>query len=126
MAADQAEKVRENKLRRMADRRGYDLAKSRARDPQAPDYGRWTLIDRLGLDRYALLTLDEVEQRLSLPTFDDARRHVMRTVESARTYRRDAETDRLYELARDVIYNSHPDATIDDQVAEVIRRLDDV
>jgi len=42
------EKVRENRLRRMADRRGYKLVKSRSRDPHAVDYGRYALIDEFG------------------------------------------------------------------------------
>jgi hypothetical protein len=40
-----AEKTRETRLRRMADRQELRLAKSRRRDPRATDY-----------DRYALLT----------------------------------------------------------------------
>jgi hypothetical protein len=43
MAAD--EKVRENKLRRIADRRGLQLMKSRSRDPKAVDYGLYALVD---------------------------------------------------------------------------------
>jgi hypothetical protein len=35
----QAEKVRENRLRRMADRQGLKLIKSRVRDPYAKDFG---------------------------------------------------------------------------------------
>src|SRR5258708_27379853 len=35
-----AEKVRENRLRRMAERQGHQLVKSRRRDPRAYDYGR--------------------------------------------------------------------------------------
>lgn len=40
-----AEKVRENRLRRVAARRGLILQKSRRRDPQALDYGAYWLID---------------------------------------------------------------------------------
>jgi hypothetical protein len=40
-----AQKVRENRLRRIADRRGYRLVKSRSRDPHALDYGLYALID---------------------------------------------------------------------------------
>lgn len=43
MAED--EKVRENRLRRMAERQGYVLQKSRRRDPHALDYGRWRIVD---------------------------------------------------------------------------------
>lgn len=38
------EKARENRLRRMADRRGYRLVKSRRRDPGALEYGGYMLI----------------------------------------------------------------------------------
>lgn len=41
----QEEKVKENWLRRIAERRGYCLEKSRRRDPKAPDFGRFRLID---------------------------------------------------------------------------------
>lgn len=66
------DKVRENRLRRMADRRGLILRKSRRFDPRASDYGLYALWDaRTGglihLDNvnsvYAL-TLDEVEDWL--------------------------------------------------------------
>jgi hypothetical protein len=40
------EKIRENRLRRMAHRRGFRLVKSRRRDPQAWDYGLWLIVDR--------------------------------------------------------------------------------
>jgi hypothetical protein len=40
-----AEKVMENRLRRVADRRGLRLVKSRSRDVNAVDYGRYALID---------------------------------------------------------------------------------
>ncbi|HKJ74360.1 MAG TPA: hypothetical protein VKA19_09620 [Alphaproteobacteria bacterium] len=39
------DKARENRLRRMADRRGYRLVKSRSRDPQAVDFGLYALLD---------------------------------------------------------------------------------
>jgi hypothetical protein len=42
---EQDEKVRENRLRRMADRQGLRLEKSRRRDPRAIDYGMYTLVD---------------------------------------------------------------------------------
>jgi hypothetical protein len=38
-------KIRENKLRRMADRQGLRLIKSRSRDPRAKDFGLYALID---------------------------------------------------------------------------------
>ena len=39
-----AEKIRENRLRRMAERQGYRLHKSSRRDPGALDYGRWMIL----------------------------------------------------------------------------------
>lgn len=65
-------KVRENRLRRMADRQGLRLVKSRRRDPLAVDYGRYRVETSEGLEpkRFASpmgwgLTLDEVENRLA-------------------------------------------------------------
>ena len=40
-----AEKVRENRLRRMAVRRGLLLNKARRRDPRAYDFGGYMLVD---------------------------------------------------------------------------------
>lgn len=42
---NQAEKIRENKLRRMAQRQGYLLRKSRSRDPWALGYGRYWVVE---------------------------------------------------------------------------------
>lgn len=39
------DKVRENRLRRMCERRGWQLQKSRRRDPQAWDYGTYGIVD---------------------------------------------------------------------------------
>jgi len=39
------EKVRENRLRCMADRQGLRLVKSRRRDPRAIDHGGWMIVD---------------------------------------------------------------------------------
>ena len=41
----QSDKVRENRLRRMADRQGLRLVKSRRRDERAVDYGGYMLVD---------------------------------------------------------------------------------
>jgi hypothetical protein len=41
-----ADKVRENLVRRMADRQGLRLVKSRRRDERALDYGGWGLLDQ--------------------------------------------------------------------------------
>jgi hypothetical protein len=38
-------RVQENRVRRVAQRRGLRLVKSRRRDPQAVDYGLYALID---------------------------------------------------------------------------------
>jgi hypothetical protein len=45
MATEQSEKIRENRLRRMAERQGLALRKSRRRDPRAIDYGGWMIVD---------------------------------------------------------------------------------
>ncbi|VTZ27242.1 conserved hypothetical protein [Methylocella tundrae] len=67
------DKVRENRLRRAADRQGYRLVKSRSRDPRAVDFGRYALVDaQTGgavnpalADRWTCSwTLDEVEAHL--------------------------------------------------------------
>ena len=42
---DMADKVRENRIRRIADRRGLLLVKSGRRDPNALDHGLYALID---------------------------------------------------------------------------------
>lgn len=44
ISVDTAEKVRENRLRRMASRQRVELVKSRRRDPLAWDYGRYWLL----------------------------------------------------------------------------------
>ncbi len=73
MTAD-SEKVRENRLRRMAQRQGLRLERSRRRDPRALGFGKFRLIDTLtgtiaaGGDPRADgfgLTLDDVEQALT-------------------------------------------------------------
>jgi hypothetical protein len=61
-----AEKVRENRLRRVAGRRGLTLQRSRRRDVRALDYGLYWLIDQTGIpatDR-AGVTLEEAERFL--------------------------------------------------------------
>ena len=69
------DKQSENALRRRAERLGFELHKSRRRDPQAPDYGRYALVDRVtqeplggilplvGMYRF---TADELERALDL------------------------------------------------------------
>ena len=74
LAADE-EKVRENRFRRMADRQGLILKKSRRRDPRAIDFGMYALLDaNTGAPLHAgdptgrtiySLDLDEVEEWLT-------------------------------------------------------------
>jgi len=72
---DKETKVRENRLRRAADRRGLKLSKSRSRDPSAIDFGRYALIDvesggtvhAVRADRWIhCLSLEEVEDWLGM------------------------------------------------------------
>lgn len=66
------EKVRENLLRRAADRQGLALRKSRTRDPRALDYDRWMIMSLVpgrpdigaGPTGKPSMTLDEVEANL--------------------------------------------------------------
>ena len=60
------DKVRENRLRRMAARQGLKLERSRRRDPLAVDYGLYQLIKPTSTarPRYTL-TLDAAEEILS-------------------------------------------------------------
>jgi hypothetical protein len=67
-----AEKIRENKLRRMAERQGLRLEKSRRRDERAYDYGTYQLVDPYtntlvasGHQHGYGLSLDEIEQALT-------------------------------------------------------------
>jgi hypothetical protein len=73
MAAEtNVDKIRENRLRRMAERQGLQLQKSRRRDPRATEFGTYQLLDRSndtlagrgGQNGYGM-TLDEVERALS-------------------------------------------------------------
>jgi hypothetical protein len=71
---DIPEKVRENRLRRMAARQGLLLTKSRQRDPRAVGYGGWMLLNghtgniEVGHPDYNWLSLDEVEKALTEDT----------------------------------------------------------
>jgi len=58
-------KVRENRARRMAERQGYVVQKSRRRDPLALDYGVYRLVNADG--NYLVMEgdLDQVEQWLT-------------------------------------------------------------
>ena len=44
-ASQRPDKVRENRLRRMAERQGLEIQKSRRRDRRAIDYDRWLILD---------------------------------------------------------------------------------
>ena len=48
MPVPEVDKVLENRLRRMADRQGFRLVKSRRRDPRARDFGTYSLVDENG------------------------------------------------------------------------------
>jgi hypothetical protein len=76
MAGNAEHKVRENRLRRMAERQGLRLEKSRRRDPNAWDYGTWQLTDArtnaIVAQNFAIgqgygLSLDDIEERLTQP-----------------------------------------------------------
>ena len=45
MSMEAKEKVRENRLRRVLNRRGLNLVKSRRKDPGAIDYGMYMITD---------------------------------------------------------------------------------
>jgi hypothetical protein len=75
MTEDKEDKVRENRLRRMAYRQGLRLVKSRRRDPRALDYGSYALFDAetgqalpgAVLGARLRFTLDDVETYLTTP-----------------------------------------------------------
>jgi hypothetical protein len=56
------DKVRENRLRRLAKRRGLVLSKVRRRDPRAWDYGLYYVCDT----RNRLLQVDEPDRKVTL------------------------------------------------------------
>jgi hypothetical protein len=68
-APGSGQKVREIRLRRMADRQGLRLEKSRRRDPRALGYGTYRLVNKrtsavvAGDEDYGL-TLDQIEEHL--------------------------------------------------------------
>ena len=61
---ENAEKVRENRLRRWAEGQGYRLEKSRRRDPHAKDYGTYRLRPEKGKPK-DFPDIDAVEKFLS-------------------------------------------------------------
>lgn len=64
MPSSTDQKVRENRLRRMASRQGLQLLKSRRRDPRALDYGTYWLVDASGVE-VARGDVDAIEARLT-------------------------------------------------------------
>src|SRR5262249_22985644 len=66
LSMDQKEKVRENRLRRMAARQGLKLSRTRRLDSLAIDYGTYHLVPAKG-KALGPLTIDEVEERLTSP-----------------------------------------------------------
>lgn len=74
-----SDKVRENRIRRMAERQRAILQKSRTRDPRASDYGGFMLIDGdsncvlVGNDPFPYsASLDRIEEWLNTPILGDA------------------------------------------------------
>lgn len=65
MVSSTPDKIRENRLRRMAQRQGMTVHRSRRRDPLAIDFGTFAL-DDLATGRRLLegLTIDELEREL--------------------------------------------------------------
>lgn len=61
---NQADKVRENRLRRAATRQGLRLSRSRRRDTRALDYGEYSLHNRAGALIATCPGLDGVEAHL--------------------------------------------------------------
>ncbi|MGW2936071.1 hypothetical protein ACWDA7_30435 [Streptomyces sp. NPDC001156] len=63
------DKIRENRLRRMAGRQGLSLRRSRRRDPRALDYGLYWLDRADGTTATAPegSTIDEIEHYLTTP-----------------------------------------------------------
>jgi hypothetical protein len=63
MPTEEAPKIRENRLRRMATRQGFLLRKIRRFDPRAIDYGGWRIVNaRTGMIE---ANIDEVETFLT-------------------------------------------------------------
>ena len=62
-----AGKAYENRLRRMAERQGLGLRKSRRRDPLARDYGEIYIVNERGTKMGTFHSLDEAEAWLANP-----------------------------------------------------------
>lgn len=64
-SADTAEKTRETRLRRIAERRGMRLKKSRQRDPRGLEHGKYWLVGGPGDNAVELVDLDGVQRYLN-------------------------------------------------------------
>lgn len=61
-----ADKVRENRLRRMAQRQGLTLHRNRRRDPRARDFGTYQLVNEHGVSVAGpWMSIDNVERYLT-------------------------------------------------------------
>jgi hypothetical protein len=60
-----SDKVWENRLRRMAERQGLRLVKSRRRDPYASDYGKYWLMAGDDMVSHSYGNLELIEERLT-------------------------------------------------------------
>ena len=81
MTIKQVEKIRENRLRRMAGRRDLQVQKSRRRDERANDFGLYRIVDAFSNVVVAgahpfdySLSLDEIEEWLNEPAPHSKRR----------------------------------------------------
>lgn len=74
MSADDGEKVRENRLQRMAKRQGLELRASQRRDPRALDQGTYALVEPGTSTIVAGFTLDLIEEYLIEAARADAAR----------------------------------------------------
>ncbi len=57
--------MQENRVRRIATRRGFIVRKSKRRDPKATDYGQWTLTADGDDTVLATGSLDAIEEYLN-------------------------------------------------------------
>lgn len=61
---EQTDKIRENRLRRMAARQGYALRKTRRIDTRAKDYGTYSLVPDKGKPK-EFASIDDLEEFLT-------------------------------------------------------------
>jgi len=72
-------KVRENKLRRIAERQGLQLVKSRRRDPLAIDFGRYWLVGEEDGAQYFVPSTDDIFVRARVGyTIDEVEGYLLR------------------------------------------------